>query len=407
METYSRSSTDDLSVSVVKSSSTGILVTVTRTDEILFEFDCSGIYDFGVQPMRQKKKQETETWFRGYKYNGGFSYPRVTGGNLNVVNVVDLESYIKGVVAYEMSSEWPIEALKAQAVCARTFACDSTKHRSSYGFDVCNSNCCQVYQGRGNKTRYPSENSDKAVEKTEGECIYYDGKLAGTAVYHSSNGGATSSSYHVWGGKLGYLQGVEDPYEAEISIPNYEWSVTYSVDELTYILKNKGYSVGTVKNVYISEYTDEGNVYKVTFEGSSGSTTVKGDTCRTIFSSATYNKSVQSLRYEINGKTKEVKYYVNGDGETLSTLKDVYVLTADGLETLEGGTLYVLTESGKETIDGNGSGKTSSADGKFTISGTGWGHNVGMSQYGAKAMAELGYDYEEILTFYYTDVKIK
>lgn len=406
VETYSRSAMKGLDVTVEKSSSTGILVTVTRSTEVLFEFDCSGIYDFGVQPVREKKKQETETWFRGYKYPGGFSYPRVTGGDLHVVNVVDLDEYVKGVIPYEMSPSWPIEALKAQAVCARTFAAGETKHQSAYGFDVCTSNCCQVYYGRGNNTRGPGENSDEAVEETAGEFLWYDGELACDTVYHSSNGGATSSSYHVWGGELGYLQGVEDPYEAEISIPNYEWSVTYTADELTYILKNKGYKVGTVKNVYISEYTDEGNVYKVTFEGKGGTVTVKGDTCRTVFSSATYNKSVRSLRYEINGKAKEVKYYVNDEGDTLSTLEDVYVLTADGVEQLEGGTLYVIAEDGKETIDGSGEQKTSS-DGKFTIAGTGWGHNVGMSQYGAKAMAELDYDYEDILTFYYTDVKVK
>ena len=162
-----------------------------------------------------------------------------------------------------------------------------------------------------------------------------------------------------------------------------------------------------MKNVYISEYTPEGNVYKVTFEGSSGTATVKGDTCRTVFSSATYNKSVQSLRYEINGKGKSVKYYINDEGDTLSTLEDAYVITADGTERLDGGTLYVLTEDGTTSIDGSGSGKTSSSDGKFTIAGTGWGHNVGLSQYGAKAMAEMDYDYEEILTFYYTDVKVK
>ena len=76
---YSRSYTEDLDYGVVKSSSTGILVTVTRTDEILFEFDCSGIYDFGVLPMEERGEDGTATWFKGYKYPGGFSYPRVTG----------------------------------------------------------------------------------------------------------------------------------------------------------------------------------------------------------------------------------------------------------------------------------------------------------------------------------------
>lgn len=408
---YSRSSTE-LDYTVAKSSSTGILVTVTRTTDILFEFDCSGIYDFGVLPMEEKGEDGTSTWFKGYKYSGGFSYPRVTGGDLNVINVVDLEDYVKGVIPYEMSGSWPLEALKAQAVCARTYVCKSVKHLTSYGFDVCNTTCCQVYYGRGSGAMYPSSTSDKAVDRTAGECLYYEGELVQDAVYHSSDGGATEDAYYVWGSKREYLIGKEDPYEAEISIPNYEYSVTYSASELTYILKQKGYKVGTVKNVYVSEYTPMGNVYKVTFEGSSGTATVKGDTCRTVFSSSTYDKYVKSLRFDINGGSaaKKTVYYVGGEGDTLKTLEGVSVISGDGtIATLDGGELTVLTSDGKTSIPGGAvsSGSSSSKSGSFTITGTGWGHNVGMSQYGAKAMAELGYDYDEILEFYYTDVRIK
>ncbi len=76
------------------------------------------------------------TWFRGNRYRGGFEYT-VSGGGLQVVNVVDLEDYVKGVLPSEMPGNWELEALKAQAVCARTFACLTTKHLSAYGFDVC------------------------------------------------------------------------------------------------------------------------------------------------------------------------------------------------------------------------------------------------------------------------------
>ena len=404
---YSRSYTEDLDYGVVKSSSTGILVTVTRTDEILFEFDCSGIYDFGVLPMEERGEDGTATWFKGYKYPGGFSYPRVTGGDLNVINVVNLEDYVKGVIPYEMNGSWPLEALKAQAVCARTYVCKSVKHLSSYGFDVCNTTCCQVYYGRGSGALYPSDTSDKAVDRTAGECLYYDGELVKDAVYHSSDGGATEDAYYVWGSKRGYLIGKQDPYEAEITIPSYEYSVTYTASELTYILKQKGYKVGTVKNVYVSEYTPMGNVYKVTFEGTGGSATVKGDTCRTVFSSSTYNKYVKSLRFDINGGGKKTVYYVNGDADTLQTLADVCVLTGDGeVTTLEGESFTVLTAEGKTEVEAGSTSSSKKTD-RFTIEGAGWGHNVGMSQYGAKAMAELGYDYDEILEFYYTDVRIK
>lgn len=400
-----RSSVPDYSV--VRSSDTGVIVTITKTTDILFEFDCSGIYDFGVLPMEEKGEDGTSTWFKGYKYAGGFSYPRVTGGDLYVLNVVDVEDYVKGVIPYEMNGNWPIEALKAQAVCARTYACKSVKHLSAYGFDVCNSTCCQVYYGHGSGVLYPSTNSNKAVDRTAGECLYYGGELVQDAVYHSFDGGATEDSYYVWGSKRGYLIGKEDPYEAEISIPNYEYSVTYTATELTNILKQKGVSIGTVKNVYVSEYTPMGNVYKITFEGTSGTKTYSGDTCRTIFYSSTYNKSVKSLRYDINGGGKKQIFYVNEAGDTLSAMQDVCVISGSGeVSTLSDGTLYVLTGDGTTSIK-SGTSTSSSSSGSFTITGTGSGHNVGMSQYGAKAMAELGYDYEEILTFYYTDVTIK
>lgn len=95
-------------------------VIVTGTDTILFEFDCGGSENLGILPIETREK--TVTWFRGYRYYGGFEYQRVSGGNINVINVVDLEDYVKCVIPWEMSKDWPVEALKAQAVCARTYA---------------------------------------------------------------------------------------------------------------------------------------------------------------------------------------------------------------------------------------------------------------------------------------------
>ena len=391
------------------SSSTGVMVTVTRTTDVLFEFDCGGILDLAVQP--EGKRGETSTWFKGYKYSGAFAYPRVTGGNLNVYNVVDLESYVKGVIPYEMNGNWPLEALKAQAVCARTYACRSSKHLSAYGFEVCNTTCCQVYYGQGSGGTYATETSDMAVEETAGEMLYYQGDLVQDAVYHSCDGGATEDAGNVWGGEKGYLKGKKDPYEQLITIPNYSWSVTYTADELTWILDQKGYNVGTVKNVYVSEYTPLGNVKKVTFEGSRGDVTVKGDTCRTIFYSSTYGKSVSSLRFSINGGGPAQGGSVVVNGSTvLDELDGVSVISGGGqVSLLEGDGVSVITSSGisSVSVSGGSAKPVSSEDGIFTITGTGRGHNVGMSQYGAKAMAEDGYDYQEILEFYYTDITIE
>ena len=386
----------------VRSSSTGVTVTRTRTTDILFEFDCSGVLALGIQPSGRN----TSTWFKGYKYGGGFEYPRVTGGNLNVVNVVDLEEYVKGVIPYEMGGAWPLAALEAQAVCARTFVQGHNKHLSSNGFDVCNGVDCQVYNGHGSGGAAPSDTSDRAVDNTAGECIYYNGVLVQDAVYHASDGGATEDGANVWGTETGYLKGKADPYEAQTAVPNNSYSVTYTAEQMSWILDQKGYSVGTVRDVYVSEYTPVGNVKQVTFVGSSATKTVTGETCRTIFYSSTYQKSVSSMRFDINGG-RGSGVYVNGTGQ-LSSLDGAAVISGNGaVGTLNGDTAMVISSSGTSLVSGGGQPFGGSNNtGNFVITGTGNGHNVGMSQYGAKAMAELGYSYREILNFYYTDISI-
>ena len=260
-----------------------------------------------------------------------------------------------------------------------------------------------MYYGRNRAT----ELTDRAVDNTAGKMIYYNGKPADTVVYCASNGGATEDAANVWNSGIPYLVGKKDPYEAQTTIPNYNWSVTYTAEELTWILEQKGYSIGTVRNVYVSEFTPMGNVSKVTFEGSRGSVTVRGETCRTIFYSSTYNKSVKSQRFTIHGGgVSSAGIYVN-DGDTrLSSLSGVSVISGSGkTAVLSSGSASVLSASGTSMIDSRQT--ASSTSGTFTITGSGSGHNLGMSQYGAKAMAELGYTYDEILEFYYTDITIK
>ncbi len=399
---------------VAASSNTGVMVTVTGTERILFEFDGGKSVSLGVMP--KSWGGEPVTWFKGYRYKGGFEYARKSGGNLSVINVVNMEDYVKGVVPYEMSGSWPRAALEAQAVCARTFAAGCTKHLRTDGFDVCNSQHCQVYNGVNKAT----SNSDKAVDNTAGECLYYNGKLVPNAVYHSSNGGATEDGETIWGGKDGYLIGKKDPYESMTNIPNYAWSVTYTASELTWILEQKGENIGQVQNVYVSRYTPNGNVKEVTFEGSRNTLKVTGERCRTIFYSSTYNKSVRSQRFEINGGNGGSGVSGGGpgicvnDGKTqLKTLSGVSVLSGSGqVNVLKDNSAMAVTSSGTSVISGSAAspaaGKQSkSAADSFTITGTGNGHNVGLSQYGAKAMAEQGLNYCDILEFYYTDITIR
>ena len=139
-------------------SGNGVTVTETRSGEVLFQFRDNG-YCLGIRPMGR----HTETWCKGYKYPGGFEYRCNADGTLTVINVVDIEDYVKGVVPYEMDKDWPLAALEAQAVCARTYAV-KTRH-PSLGFDVCAGTDCQVYYGRNRAT----DMTDAAVDNTAGD----------------------------------------------------------------------------------------------------------------------------------------------------------------------------------------------------------------------------------------------
>lgn len=377
---------------VAGNTGTGVKVFVTGSNTVLFGFDCSGLRSLGILPIENGGK--TVTWFRGYRYYGGFEYQRVTGGNMSVINVVNVEDYVKCVIPWEMSNDWPIEALKAQAVCARTYAATQKRH-ASQGFDVCTTTDCQVYQG----TAACNAHSDSAVDETAGMYLYYNGAIVKEAVYYSSNGGASEDCKNVWGSEVAYLKGKTDPYEAKIAdkASKYYWSTTYTSAELTTLLKNKGYNIGTVKNLYVSKLTDNGNVYEITFVGTSGTKTFTRETCRTLL-------SLRSMRFRINSGEAD-KFYINS-GSTTAAVTGAYVISGSGAVNAYSGSAsdtYVLTADGTSTLSEKQQNITTDT---FVISGSGNGHNVGLSQWGAYAMADLGYDYEDILTFYYTGVEI-
>lgn len=368
----------------------GVNVSITGTETILFSFDCVGL-NLGVRPIETTEK--AVTWFRGYRYYGGFEYQRTADGKLCVINVVNIEDYVKCVIPWEMDSDWPAEALKAQAVCARTYAATQQKH-SAQGFDICATTHCQVYQG----TAKCSSHSDAAVDQTAGQYLYYNGRIVEEAVYYSSNGGASEDSANVWNEEIPYLKGKIDPYEAHVSsrVAKYSWSTTYTASELTQLLSSKGYRVGTVKNAYVSALTDTGNVYSVTFVGSAGNVTVSRETCRTLL-------NLRSQRFTINGGSG-TQYSVNQDGSRV-TLAGASVISGGGtISALSGADgVCILTSNGVVALEEK---QQQTAADQFVIAGTGNGHNVGMSQWGAYAMADLGYSYRDILQFYYTGVTI-
>lgn len=381
--------------SVTGTSSYGVTVVATKTGRPLFQFDGGASYTLGVKPGLDDAT-EMVTWFKGYRYYGSFRYVRESGGNLSVINVVPLEDYVRGVLPYEMSNDWPLEALKAQAVCARTYAyMNLGKHQKS-GFDICNTTDCQVYQGAGlSNTR-----TDQAAAETYGKYVWYAGELAQT-YYFSCDGGATEDVKNVWGSSgqnLPYLTGVVDIYEPSVAdkTGKYNWTVTFTKQELKDILHKKGYLCDDIVDFYVAEYTPTGNVYKITFLDAAGKSwsfvnTTK-EYARTLL-------GLNSIRYTISSGGG--KFFVNDSSTTIASASGAYAVDGAGNITAITGTPYVITGSGTEQL------VSSSAGNSFTITGSGWGHNVGMSQWGAYAMAEQGKTYDEILKFYFTGVDVR
>ena len=410
---------------VVGTSSYGMSVVKTGTNQILFQYDCGQSGRLAIQPD-VTGAGETRTWFDGYKYRGGFQYHRQTGGNLTVVNVVGLEDYVNGVICYEMGRDWPLEALKAQAMCARTYVLKNLNKHNSYGFDICTSANCQVYHGMGsNKADYgPSEVSMRAVAETAGLVIKYNGRLAETP-YSSSFGGASEDANYVWGTNTTtehpYLRGVEDPYEADLNDRNSHcpWTVNYTAAQLTQQLQKAGMGTGTsVKSLELT-YSKLGNVIKAVVHWKNGqSNTISAGNIRSRF-------GVDSIRFTVNGagttgtQPPEQAGDISIDGSgTAGSLEGKYVITGNGSLSQIGGSAYIISGTGSVSqLEGSGSSGNTSApqpgSGTVTVSGDtytfnggGWGHQIGLSQFGANAMARRGFTYDEIVTFYLPGVQI-
>ena len=399
-----------LSGSITSGSSYTIAVVVTGTNKMVFEFDGGSGTALGVRPIASGA-EKPQTYFKGYRYYGGFQYYRVDGQDLRVLNIVGIEDYVKGLLPYEMSNAWPIEALKAQALCARTYAMSKLGAHGSAGFDLCTSEHCQVYRGTG----AANATTDRAVDETAGEYITYDGKLCET-YYSSCDGGATEDVENVWAHSIPYLRGVIDPYEADIvsRVSNYNWTVTYTPAALTTRMQNRGYNISTITSLSVERYTNNGNARVVTMKDSNGKTfTLQKEDIRLALGANSIRLTIGGGSQPGAGTGTGTGLYVNSSATVLGS-DAVYAVSAGGTtqQLPSGGSIYAITGTGTTVEVGTGVVRTSgSADGKvngvFHISGTGKGHNVGMSQWGAYSMAQHhGKTYREIINFYYTGVTI-
>ncbi len=330
-------------------------------------------------------------------YRGGFEFSNQADKGITVVNIVPVEDYLYSVVSREMSSSWPIEALKVQAVCARNFALGRINYHKQYGFDVCRTVCCQAYSSAADQ----SESVHTAVDETRGELLFYEDDLV-QAVYSSSMGSSTENVKNVWGSSFPYLVSVENPYEDTENIYNGKWTKTLTTKRATEIMANAGYNIGDVISITALEYSDAGRVLKLRVQGTGGEHIFERERCRTIFSEATYS---QKYTVSKGGTTSySVVKVATGSGTENKTLTTVSVLSGNKTTSAVSGNFVTTDGKAKKTYTTQ---KSDADPDTYVFTGEGWGHGVGMSQYGAKGMAEAGFDYEEILTHYYTGTHIE
>ncbi|MGN1350092.1 MAG: SpoIID/LytB domain-containing protein [Anaerovoracaceae bacterium] len=351
----------------------------------------------------------------GTSYRGGIMPYLNSSGQMNIINYVSREDYLRGVLASEMMASYELEALKAQAITARSFQLANQSTHASQGFSVCSTTHCQVYGGVSKEYA----RTDQAVAETAGQLLYYDGQpVAG--YYYSNSGGHTENSEDVWSSFVGYLRGKADPYS-----PEKPWTVRLTKKEIFNALSAQG--IGDIQSVTVDSVNASGYVASITVKGSRSSITKTKDSVRSVFGSA---GSLRSRMFTISteggtltgGGTATVPasgtWYARSASGTVVLGENLNVLTADGMSTqkLNGtkvirgdGTTSTLSYTPAYTVSsGQGTTVTFSSDSDVLIlSGNGYGHGVGMSQEGAQEMAKQGFSCQDILKFYYTDVEVK
>lgn len=259
-------------------------------------------------------------------YGGAISF-RVNNKKLDVVNRVEIDEYLKGVLPKEMSPSFPMESLKAQALCSRSFAINNYNKFIKKGYNLDDTTSSQVYYGKD----VENKSTNKAVEDTLGQVIKYNGEVAET-IFCASSGGYTVASSEAWGGNsVPYLIAQEDPYSV------HPWKYELKDSDLKKLNLSDVFSVSL-------DYNNSNRVNNLTFSTSKGDVKIKA----TDFRKKIGNTIIKSTLFDVN-------------------------------------------------VIGN----------KIFVSGKGYGHGVGMSQYGAVEMAKKGSNYKDIIEFYFPGTNIE
>lgn len=293
--------------------------------------------EVGDRPIRAASSS-TFIQINGKSYRGWIELRKKRNGLFLVINEINIEDYLKGVVAAEIPHDWEFEALKAQAVASRTYALYRKKKAGSRPYHILATVDSQVYEGKSGER----ETAIRAVRETEGVVITHGGGEPIPAFYHSSCGGHTENALELWGIDAPYLRGVDCECQ-EISRYG-QWEKKISVIQISASLSKLGYRLNGIYGLEIDGLTASGRVKQVAIRYAGGIASIPADK----FRSAVGYSSIPSVFFETG---------MSGD--------------------------------------------------EIVISGRGLGHGVGLCQWGAKEMAQRGYDFKSILLYYYPGTYLK
>ncbi|MFQ6538350.1 MULTISPECIES: SpoIID/LytB domain-containing protein [Aphanothece] len=308
---------------------------------------------------------------------------RLIDGRIQAINHIGVEHYLPSVVASEMPARWPQAALRAQAVAARTYALRQRKPAAA--FDLTATVSSQVYKGVEAET----DSTRQAVASTRGQVLMYGDQLANT-VFHSSSGGRTENSGDLWSQQLPYLVSVPD-YDQ--NSPVHQWEQPLAPD----LLRKAFGEIGGVQRIDIVASTATGRVRQARVIGPAGTLVVTGP----------------QLRSRLGLRSTQVRFEV------------LEPRPAAGLPPLTPPPVVpeplVDSATGMPMASGQRGGTAPGASGRWTprtgsrptaqplivAIGRGYGHGVGMSQWGALALAERGEDHERILSHYFRGTQLR
>ena len=315
-----------------------------------------------------KNNDNRGIWYKNRRYAGELRVS-LNDQKLQIINYLKLEKYLKSVVGSEMPKEFPLAALQAQAIAARTYALKLLGKNEV--FDIHSTQASQVYLGLEAETA----KINMAVQSTSKLALFYENKLI-EAVFHSSSGGRTENSGEVWKYQLPYLRSVVD-YDQNST--KFRWAKEINSSELDQIF----YDLGGLNSIQIIKRSNSDRVLKIRLYGPKGNKNISGKTLRRSL-------GLLSNKFDVDLKFNHI--YQDDELIKINYFNDKNKFNSD------------------ERIDSDLAPSPLPAipiDYFLLVEGYGSGHGVGMSQWGAKAMAERGASFRKILKHYYTGVQIK